>query len=92
MCSRVFRFTVMTAGKPTFEPPSAIHFSSAATSRADCQRSSGSFARHREMTRSRAGGVSGTSSSMGFGVIASTEAMMLDALLPSKARCPVISS
>ena len=44
------------------------------------------------MTRSSAGGVSGTSSSIGFGVMASTEAMMLDALLPSKARWPVISS
>src|SRR6266403_1731559 len=41
------------------EPASAIHFSSSATSRAVCQRSSGSFARQRRMARSSAGGVIG---------------------------------
>ena len=39
--------------------PSAIHFSSRPTSRADCQRSSGSFARQVFTIRSSAGGDSG---------------------------------
>ena len=44
------------AGTPTCDPPSAIHCSSRRRSRAVCQRSSGSFARHGLTTRSSAGG------------------------------------
>ena len=42
--------------------------------------------------RSSAGGVSGTSSSIGRGFVASTAAITLDAVFPSNARCPVSSS
>ena len=90
--SRVLRRTATMAGRPTREPPFAIHWSSAMMSRAVCQRSSGSLARQRDTSRSRAGGVSGMSCSSGFGVVASTDAMTLDAVLPSNARCPVSSS
>ena len=37
---------VASAALPSDTPPSAIHLSSCITSRADCHRSSGSFARH----------------------------------------------
>ena len=90
--SRVRRRPVTTAGRPTLNPPCPTHWSSAATSRAVCHRSSGSLARQRDTIRSSAGGVSGTSSSMGRGLVASTAAMMLDEVLPSNARWPVSSS
>ncbi len=89
---RVFRFAATTAGSPTFDPPCDTHRSSDATSRIVCHRSSGSFARHRLTIRSSAGGVSGISSPIGCGVIASTDAMTVEALFPSNARFPVNSS
>ena len=54
-----------------------------------CQRSSGSLARHRMTTRSSAGGVNGTSCSIGVGVLARIAAITVEADLPSKARRPV---
>ncbi len=66
--SRTRRRPLTTAGSPTLEPPLATHCNSADTSRAVCQRSSGSLARQRDTIRSSAGGVIGTSSSIGRGV------------------------
>ena len=85
-------FEVTTAGSPTCEPPVDTHCSSAATSRAVCHRSSGSFAMQRDTIRLSAVGVSGTNSAIGRGVVASTAAITLDDVLPSKARCPVSNS
>src|ERR1700685_4108413 len=69
-----------------------IHSSACFTSRADCQRLSGSFSRHVATTRSSAGGDSGCSSLNGLGWSFRIDATRLVLVLPSKARLPVISS
>ncbi len=71
---------------------SALHSSARLRSPADCQRSSGSLARHCFTTRSSAGGVSGASAAISGG----SPPMMAEIrdawLLPSNARRPVVIS
>lgn len=80
------------AGTPACEPASAIQRSSLATSRALCQRSSGSFSRHFRTTWSSAGGITGTTSEIGRGCACRIAATRLVFDLPSKARLPVAIS
>ena len=54
--SRTRRRVATIPGSPAREPPSAIHCELRRTSRALCQRSSGSFSRHLRTTWSSAGG------------------------------------
>src|SRR5258706_8200374 len=63
--------------------------SSMATSRADCQRSSGFLRRQRRMTRSSHAGVIGCTSLSGTGSCSRIAAMMLTGDLLSNARLPV---
>src|SRR5665213_62262 len=70
-------------------PGTAIHSSSRFRSRAVCQRSSGSLARHVFSTRSRAGGATSAIEGAGRSRMA---AITLAALEPLKARSPVSSS
>ena len=73
------------------EPASAIHRNSAARSRAVCQRSSGSFARHRRISRSSAAGVCGCSDDSGSGSAATMAAMSDARLSPANGRRPQTS-
>src|SRR5215831_17042562 len=88
--SRLLRRPITEAGAATPAcDPSAIHFSSAATSCADCHRSSGSFAREIRTARSRAGGDIGR-----IVEIAGGSSVMIDEiteawLFPSKAFRPL---
>src|SRR5262249_27757825 len=68
---------------------SAIHFTSPCRSRALCQRSSGSFARHCLTTRSSAAGVSGWVAEIGGGSSFRIEPIRLACVLPAKALLPV---
>ena len=90
--SRLLRRAASGAGTPAFDPASAIHLSSWARSRADCQRSSGSFARQRWTIRSRPGGVRGWISEIGRGCSFKTEAISEAWLFPSNALRPVAIS
>ena len=74
------------------ERDSAIHCSSPAMSRALCQRSSRSLARHFWMTCSSAAGASGCTLLTGFGSPPTIAAMRLVLFFPSKARRPVTIS
>jgi cytochrome c553 len=65
--SRLFLRAATGAGRPTTEPPSAIHWSCSLTSCAVCHRSSGSLARQDWITRSKAGGVIGWIDETGCG-------------------------
>src|SRR6266700_516799 len=68
------------------EAESAIHFNSIETSRAVCQRSSGSLARQRRRARSSAAGVVGFTALMGAGSFSRMADATLSWLLPGKAR------
>src|SRR5215470_306380 len=63
-----------------------MDWSSSARSRADCHRSSGSFARHRRTTWSRLRGVRGLMELMGVGSFSRMAEATLSWLLPSNAR------
>ena len=65
--SRFFLRETTTAGAPAFEPACAIQESSFLTSRALCQRSSGSLARQVATSRSRAGGDIAATDEIGSG-------------------------
>jgi hypothetical protein len=69
-----------------------IQRSSAATSCALCQRSSGSLARHIDTTRSNAGGVSGWIVEIGGGSRSRIDATRLARVFASNARRPVVIS
>ena len=69
-----------------------IHFSSAATSWALCQRSFGSFSRQRSMMCSSAGGDRGWICDSGAGRPETIAAIRLVRVLPSNARLPVAIS
>ena len=69
--------------------PSAIHFKTSSRSRADCQRASEFFARQRRISRSRAGGDSGSSVEIAAGSEVRMAAMMLAGFAPSNAARPV---
>src|SRR6267143_2234696 len=73
-------------------PPSAIHFNSNSRSRAVCQRSSGSFARHLLTTRSSARGAIGCKDAMGCGSEERMAAIKLARLFPVNAGLPVAIS
>ena len=90
--SRTRRRVETMAGRPVREPPSAIHCSSAITSRALCQRSSGSFSRHLRTTWSRAGELMASTVAMAGGWEEMMAAIRLVRLLPSKALRPVAIS
>src|SRR5205807_2019048 len=77
---------------PACEPPLAIHFSSSRRSRADCQRSSASFARQTRMARSSAGGVRGCELEIGGGSRSKIAAITLACVFPSNAFFPVAIS
>jgi hypothetical protein len=61
-------------------------------SRADCQRSSGSFDKHFLTTRSSAGGVIGCSCAIGGGSVVKMAAIKLARLFPLNAGLPVAIS
>ena len=77
---------------PICEPPSAIHLSSLPRSAAFCQRSSGSFARHRRTTRSSAGGVIGATAEMGAGSSFMIDEISDACVAPENAFLPVAIS
>src|SRR5215471_7769974 len=62
--------------------PSATHFSSRYKSRADCQRSFGSFARHVVITRSSDSGATGCKAVIGLGVSFKIALIKLTGLVP----------
>src|SRR5687767_9151767 len=70
----------------------AIQWSSEATSRAVCQRSSRSFARQRAMTRSKGAGTSGTNDRTGAGWSLRIAPIRLACVLPVNACRPVTIS
>ena len=90
--SRAWRRSVTVEGTAACELVSLIHFSSSATSCADCQRSSRSLHKHFRMTCSRASGVSGCNREIGGGSLCTMAAMRLVRVFPSKARRPVVIS
>src|SRR5689334_2302268 len=86
--SRLLRRETTVAGAPACEPASAIQESSLLTSCALCQRSSGSLARQVFTTRSRAGGVIGTTVEIGGGSRSRIAAIVLARLDPENAFRP----
>ena len=92
MRSRLRRRTSPGAGAPAWDPASLIQRSSAATSWALCQRSSGSLARQVRTTRSSAGGARGARAESGGGSDPMIAEIRLAWLLPSNAFWPVTIS
>src|SRR5262249_37392137 len=91
--SRTRRLVTRTAGAATpAADPSEIHSSSRPTSAADCQRSSGSFARHVFTTRSSAGGDIGCTVEIAGGSAVMIEEISEAWLAPENAFLPVAIS
>src|SRR5271169_5018677 len=76
----------------TVPSPSEIHFRFVLRSRADCQRSSGSFSRQVLTTLSSARGNIGRTAEIGAGFRSRIAAITLVVLFPSNARLPVAIS
>jgi hypothetical protein len=90
LCNRRDATTIRAA--PAWEPASETQRSCPATSRVDCQRSSGSFSRHFRMTWSSKGGVRGIVAEIGSGWEETMAAIKLVFDLPVNALFPVAIS